>query len=138
MISIIAPGSHIHTFRLQLDPNTLIQYGKLVNNSGQGVEKINDDIKKIHQSETNNYDATIDALKVRKRIEYLKTDGCERIKRDYNKKKSERYWDDEIYHQRSSKKSRIMEEIKNVAETYKICKRILVKIFLVCLLPKLK
>jgi hypothetical protein len=38
---------------------------------------------------------------VRKRIEYLKTDGCERIKRDYNKKKSERYWDDEIYHQRS-------------------------------------
>jgi hypothetical protein len=51
----------------------------------------------------------------------LKTDGCERIKRDYNKKKSERYWDDEIYHQRSAKKSRIMEEIKNVAETYKIC-----------------
>jgi hypothetical protein len=45
------------------------------------------------------YDATIDALKVSKRIEYLKTDGCERIKRDYNKK-SERYWDDEIYHQR--------------------------------------
>jgi hypothetical protein len=45
--------------------------GKLVNNSGQGVEKINDDIKKIHQSETNNYDATIDALKVRKGIEYL-------------------------------------------------------------------
>jgi hypothetical protein len=34
MISIIAPGSHIHTFRLQLDPNTLIQYGKLVNYSG--------------------------------------------------------------------------------------------------------
>jgi hypothetical protein len=63
------------------------------------------------------YDATIDALKERKRIEYLKTDGCERIKRDYNKKKSERYWDDEIYHQRSAKKSRIMEEMKNVAET---------------------
>jgi hypothetical protein len=65
-------------FRLQLDPNTLIQYGKLVNNSGQRVEKINDDIKKIHQSKTNNYDATIDAVKVIKRIEYLKTDGCER------------------------------------------------------------
>ena len=52
---------------------------------------------------------------MRKRIEYFKTDGCERIKRDYNKK-SERYWDDEIYHQ-----SRIMEEMKNVTETYKIC-----------------
>jgi hypothetical protein len=30
---------------------------------------------------------------------YLKTAGCERIKRDYNKK-SERYWDDEIYQQK--------------------------------------
>ena len=36
-------------------------------------------------------------------------------------KKSERYWDDEIYHQRSAKKNRIMEEMKNVSETYKIC-----------------
>jgi hypothetical protein len=54
MINIIAPGSHIHTFRLQLDPNTFIQYGKLVNYSGQGVEKINDDIKKfINQKQTN-------------------------------------------------------------------------------------
>lgn len=54
MISIIAPGSHIHTFRLQLDRNTLSQYGKLVNYSGQGVEKINDDIKKIiNQKQTN-------------------------------------------------------------------------------------
>ena len=57
---------------------------------------------------------------MRKRIEYLKTDGCERIKRDYNKK-SKRYWVDEIYHQKSAKKSRIIEEMKNVAETYKIC-----------------
>ena len=54
MISMIAPGSHIHTFRLQLNPNTLIQYGKLVNYSGQGVEKINDDMKKfINQKQTN-------------------------------------------------------------------------------------
>ena len=66
-------------------PYFVVTYGKLVNYSGQGVEKINDDIKKIHHSNTNKYDATIDALKMRKRIEYLKTDGCERIKRDYNK-----------------------------------------------------
>jgi hypothetical protein len=32
-------------------------------------------------------------------------------------KNSERYWNDEVYHQRSAKKSRIMEEMKNVAET---------------------
>ena len=54
--------------------------------AGKGLKKINNDIKKIHQSKTNKYDATIDALKVRKRIEYLKTDGCERIKRDIIKK----------------------------------------------------
>ena len=67
-------------------PYFVVTYRKLVNYSGQGVEKINDDIKQIHQSKTNNHDATIDALKVRKRIEYLKTDGCERIQRDYIKK----------------------------------------------------
>jgi hypothetical protein len=49
---------------------------------GKGLKKIDDDVKKNHQSKTNKYDATIDALKVRKRIEYLKTDGCERIKRE--------------------------------------------------------
>jgi hypothetical protein len=55
-----------------------------------------------------------------KKFFFYQTDGCERIKSD-NNKKSERYWDDEIYHQRSAKKSRIMEEMKNVVETYKIC-----------------
>jgi hypothetical protein len=55
--------------------------------AGKGLKKSMTILKKNHQSKTNKYDATIDALKVRKRIEYLKTDGCERIKCDYNKKK---------------------------------------------------
>jgi hypothetical protein len=58
-------------------------------------------------------------LKLRKRIDYLKTDGCERIKRDIIKKKSERYWDDEIYHQRSAKKNRYI-PVNWYAKTYKI------------------
>jgi len=95
----------------------LNRFGKLVNYSGQGVEKINDDIKKIHQSKTNKYDATVDALKVRKRIEYLKLDGCERTKRDYTKS-DERYWDEEIYSQRNAKKSRIAEEMNIAAEKF--------------------
>jgi hypothetical protein len=33
--------------------------------SGQGVEKINDDIKQNHHSKTNKWDATVDALQVR-------------------------------------------------------------------------
>jgi hypothetical protein len=36
--------------------------------SGQGVEKINDDIEKYHLSKTNKWETTVDALQVRKRI----------------------------------------------------------------------
>ena len=62
----------------------------------------------------------INCIELFEKVFFYQTDGGERIKSDYNKK-SERYWNDEIYHQRSAKKSRIMEEMKNVAETYKIC-----------------
>jgi len=96
----ITPYLHCLAYHV---PFFLNRFGKLVNYSGQGVEKINDDIKKIHQSKTNKYDATVDDLKVRKRIEYLKLDGCERTKRDYTKS-DERYWDEEIYSQSNAKK----------------------------------
>jgi hypothetical protein len=46
---------------------------KVLRYSGQGVEKINDDIQKIHHSKTNKWDATVDALQVRKRIEHQRT-----------------------------------------------------------------
>jgi hypothetical protein len=32
------------------------KYGKLLSFSGQGVEKINDDIKQIHHSKTNKFE----------------------------------------------------------------------------------
>jgi hypothetical protein len=41
------------------------KYGKLLRFSGQGVEKINDDIKKMIHSKTNKWNATVDALQVR-------------------------------------------------------------------------
>jgi hypothetical protein len=50
---------------------SLKRYGKLLRFSGQGVENINDDIKKNHHSKTNKWDTTVDALQVRKRIEHL-------------------------------------------------------------------
>ena len=56
-------------------------------------------------------------LKIRKRIEFLHSDGCEREKREYVKK-SDRYWDDEIYRQRSGKKCRINEEIVEVSARF--------------------
>ena len=57
------------------------KYGKLLRFSGQGVEKINDDIKKMIHSKTNKWNATVDALQVRKRIEHLTSENCERDKR---------------------------------------------------------
>ena len=55
------------------------KYGKLLRFSVQGVEKINYDIKKtIHHSKTNKWDATVE--KVRKRIEHLTSENCERDK----------------------------------------------------------
>jgi hypothetical protein len=74
---------------------SLKKYGKLLRFSGQGVEKINDDIQKIHHSKTNKWDATVDALQVRKRIEHLTSENCERDKRNYTKCTNE-YWSDII------------------------------------------
>jgi hypothetical protein len=34
--------------------------------------------KKIHHSKTNKWDATVDALQVRKRIEHLTSENCKR------------------------------------------------------------
>ncbi|CAC5386757.1 unnamed protein product [Mytilus coruscus] len=93
------------------------KYGRLVKFSGQGVEKINDDIKTIHHSKTNKWDATLDVLQVRKRIKYLTSENCEREKRNYNKT-SDSYWDDDIFQQRSAKKKKIVEEMAIVAKKY--------------------
>jgi hypothetical protein len=65
---------------------SLKMYGKLLRFSGQGVEKINDDIKKNHHSKTNKWNATVDVLQVRKRIEHLTSENCERDKRNYTER----------------------------------------------------
>jgi hypothetical protein len=83
------------------------KYGQLLRFSGQGVEKINDDIKKIHYSKTNKWDATVDALQVRKRIEHLTSENCEHDKRNYTKGTNE-YWSDIIFQQRAPKKAKFM------------------------------
>jgi tRNA/tmRNA/rRNA uracil-C5-methylase (TrmA/RlmC/RlmD family) len=85
------------------------KYGKLLRFSGQGVEKINDDIKKNHHSKTNKWDATVDTLQVRKMIMHLTSENCERDKRNYTKSTNE-YWSDIILKQRAAKKTNISEE----------------------------
>ena len=93
------------------------KYGKLLRFSGQGVEKINDDIKKIHHSKTYKWDATIDTLQVRKMIEHLTSENCERDKRNYTKSTNE-YLSDIIFKQRAAKKAKFSEEMSLVTDKY--------------------
>ena len=72
-------------------------------------------IKKIHHSKTNKWDATVDTLQVRKRIEHLTSENCERNKRNYTKSTNE-YWSDIILKQRAAKKANISEEMSLVAD----------------------
>ena len=71
-------------------------------------------VNKIHHSKTNKWDATVDALQVRKRIEHLTSENCERDKRNYTKGTNE-YWSDIIFKQRAAK---IYEEMSLVADKY--------------------
>jgi hypothetical protein len=74
-------------------------------------------IKKIHHSKTNKWDATVDALQVRKRIEHLTSENCERDKRNYTKSTNE-YWSDIIFQQRAAKKAKISVEMSLIADKY--------------------
>jgi hypothetical protein len=85
--------------------------------SGQGVEKINDDIKQNHHSKTNKWDATVDALQVRKRIEHLTSENCKRDKRNYTKSTNE-YSSDIICKKRAAKTATIFEEMSLAADKY--------------------
>lgn len=105
----ITPYIHVLVYHI---PWFVKTYGKLSKFSGQGVEKINDQVKMIHQKKTNKIDATVDALKVRKRIEFLQAENCDRKVRKYEKKK-DCYWGEDIFLQRSAKKARILTAIEN-------------------------
>jgi hypothetical protein len=93
------------------------KYEKLLRFSGQGVEKINDDITIIHHSKTNKWNVTVDALQVRKKIEHLTSENCEPDKRNYTKS-TNKYWSDIIFKQRAAKEAKISEEMSLVADKY--------------------
>lgn len=105
--STLTPYMHVFVFHI---PWFIKTYGSLSNFSGKGVEKVNDKIKSIHQKKTNKIDAAVDALKVRKRIETLQDENCDREKRAYEKR-NQIYWEDEIFRNRSDKRSNILKEI---------------------------
>ena len=112
--SRITPYMHALLYHV---PSFIKKYGSLADFSGQGVEKINDEVKFIHQKRCNKQDQTIDELKARKRLELLIETNCERDKRSYQKV-NERFWQESIRTNHAMKKRRIELEIQTVNETY--------------------
>lgn len=108
---------YMHCFLYHI-PQFVSKYGKLLPFSGQGTEKMNDEIKLIHQKRSNKQDQTYDDLITRKRMEFLMDSGYEREKHKYTKT-NESYWEEEIYTKNVSKKRKIEYEIAEAQIKYK-------------------
>lgn len=78
--------------------------------TGQGIEKNNDDAKKIYFQKSNKWDAAQDVLLLEHRQEALK--HCEREKRQYTKRKAA-YWEDGIIETRKKRKRACLRELQN-------------------------
>lgn len=89
-------------------PLMVERHGCLSNYSGQGVEKLNDVIKNIHQKSSNKLNQAHDELMTRKRIEQLTQ--YERKKRTYSKTKSD-FWERDIFGSIKAKRQKIENDI---------------------------
>lgn len=110
----ITPYMHSLIYHI---PGFVERFGGLANFSGQGVEKMNDQIKSIHQRRSNKIDQTVDDLQTRKRMEHLIDLGCERKRNKYTKKK-ESYWEKSIHEKHVNKRQRITFEMECVDNVY--------------------
>lgn len=77
-----------------------------------GVEKLNDDCRRVHLQRSNKWDAPTDVLLVGKRVEHLS--NCERITRPYLKR-NKNYWESAIKESRS-KRIRVSAQINEETE----------------------
>ncbi|CAB4028844.1 Hypothetical predicted protein [Paramuricea clavata] len=68
--------------------------------TGQGVEKLNDDCRRVHLQRSKKWDAHTDVFLVGKRVEHLS--NCERITRPYLKR-NKNYWESAIKESRSKR-----------------------------------
>ncbi len=93
-------------------PVFMSRHGNIGRFSGQALEKLNDDIKRIHQQKTQKWDGPVEAMTVRKRVE--SQSHLARPKRLYTKRKLE-YWESEIHEARSAKRASINDDIRNAA-----------------------
>ncbi len=91
-------------------PYILQLYGNVDIFSGQSLEKNNDIIKVIHMKKTRKWDATMEALKLKKRLERAEELSLARKIRGYEKK-DEKYWNHTIHILRKSQRNAIKDEI---------------------------
>ena len=110
----ITPYMHCLLYHV---PEFVGKYGGIRNFTGQGVEKMNDEIKQIHQKRSNKIDQTVDELRTRKRMEFLIDERCERMKNDYVKR-DDVYWNNSIKEKHSLKRRRIDFEITEANTKY--------------------
>ncbi len=99
---------YVHTLEAHV-PYFIKEHGNLKQFSGQPTEKVMDDMKKIHQKASQKLDAAREALVVRKRIELLHNEGCQRKPRKYEKK-DKKWWGEGIRQTRRRKMAQIQAE----------------------------
>jgi hypothetical protein len=107
----VTPYMHCLVYHV---PAMVDLYGPLARLSGQGIEKLNDDIKSIHQRKTQKWDATVEALVTRKRME--ENASSQREPRTYVKRKLQ-YWEEEIQEDRKKKRDTIAKSITDAEES---------------------
>ncbi len=102
----VTPYMHLMPYHV---PFFIQKYGCIKKFTGQGVEKNNDDAKKIMFHKSNKWDSAADILRTESRLWDLKE--RERQKNTYTKRKLE-YWEEEIISTR--RKRRALSQISNL------------------------
>ncbi len=95
-------------------PFLLKQHKSLEFFSGQTLEKNNDVIKMVHMRKSKRWDACMEALQIKKRIEVGEEMELGRVPRPYKKRKLE-YWTKDIYTQRHNLRENIKIDIASKA-----------------------
>ena len=110
----VTPYMHCLLYHI---PSFVKKYGKLSAFSGQHIEKLNDTIKFIHQKKSGKQNQAFDELVVRKRMEFLTEQDCERKKNAYTKRNLD-YWEVGKKELANAKKRKIESEIVAEHEKY--------------------
>ena len=110
----VTPYMHCIPYHI---PKFVTDHGSLKMFTGQGVEKNNDDAKKLYFQKSNKWDATRDVLQLEARPRQYTLRGQERERRKYSKRKTD-YWETEISETRKKRpRPKVRDHQNEVAAT---------------------